>query len=478
MSRRTIVIIVILLVVLTPPVLIFTGVFQKKQVTPTPVSLVWWTTDNSLKTLQPIVDAYRKLHPYVSISVVQRNPETYDQDLKEAWAKDQGPDIFEIPNTAVTSYKDFITPLPKSTRVAYYKTRKLIVRQEQEITFQTETALTPRQIRSDFIDLVGKDVILSGGRGGEQIYGLPLAVDTLMLFYNRDLLNSAGIFDPPATWEDLVGQIPKLTLQDSSGAIVRPGIGLGLASNIPYAFDLLSLLMLQNGAAMTDATGTVSTFHRPGNEGENPGLGALEFYTDFALTNPPKEVFTWAPTFPSALELFAQGKLAYAFGYQKDRVRITEQAPALGFTVAPIPHIHENEKDNDASAPPDDQLRKITYGRAMIQTVSLKARGKANEAWNLLQFASRGNAVKAYLQKTKQVSALRNIIKTQEADPDLAIPALQALAAHSWYRGTNAAKAEEYFAKMIDDVALHGVSTSQALQLTSSQIQQLLPPAP
>ncbi len=475
MSRRTIILILIAIAVLAPSFLIISGVISKKQIVPAPVSLTWWTIDDSPESLADILQAYRQLHPYISVTVVQKPADSYEADLKNAWAKDQGPDIFSLPNTAVASFKDFIQPLPKQTRTAFFKTRNLLVREEQEITYQVESSITPNQIRQEYIDAVAKDVVIHDAQGTEQIYGLPLAVDTLMLFYNRDLLSSAGIIDPPATWEDFVAAIPRLTLQDSDGNVVRPGVGLGLAKNVPYAFDILSLLMLQNGALMVDSSGQQILFHRPNEAGETPGLGALKFYTDFAQTNPPKEVLTWGTNFPNALTLFAQGKLAMAFGYQRDRQWISAGSANLNYDVAPVPHIHENELDNDATAPAGDQLRKITYGRYGIQAIALKARQKANEAWNLVQFASRSGVVRNYLGRTEQLSALRKVLREQQANPALAVASLQAPAIRSWYHGQNFTATEQYFTTMIEEVALKGNDASQALNLTADQINLTLP---
>lgn len=475
MSRRTIIIIAIALAVLAPSFLVITGVISKKQIVPANVSLTWWTIDDSPESLADILQAYRQLHPYISVTVVQKPADSYEAELKDAWAKDQGPDIFSVPNTAVASFKDFMQPLPKQTRTAFYKIRNLIVREEQEITYQIEGSITPNQVRQEYIDTVAKDVVLRDGQNAEQVYGLPLAVDTLMLFYNRDLLSSAGIIDPPATWEDFVATIPRLTLQDSDGNVVRPGVGLGLAKNVPYAFDILSLLMLQNGALMVDSSGQEILFNRPNESGETPGLGALNFYADFARINPPKEVLTWGPNFPSALDLFAEGKLAMVFGYQRDRQSLSVRAANLNYDVAPIPHIHENELDNDAMAPAGDQLRKITYGRYAVQGVALKARQKANEAWNLIQFASRGGVVRNYLGRTGQVSALRKVLREQQANPAFTVPSLQAPAIRSWYHGNNFGATERYFTSMIEDVALKGNDASRALDLAADQVNLTLP---
>ncbi|HDY70473.1 MAG TPA: extracellular solute-binding protein, partial [Nitrospirae bacterium] len=42
-----------------------------------------------------------------------------------------------------------------------------------------------------------------------RIYGVPLFIDSGMLFYRKDLLDKYG-FSPPATWEEMVGQAEKI----------------------------------------------------------------------------------------------------------------------------------------------------------------------------------------------------------------------------------------------------------------------------
>lgn len=469
MSRRTIIILFILVALITPTILIFSGVLKPKSQALTPVNLIWWTPQEDAASLGVLIQAYRASHPQVRISVLPVSPETYQQEMVNAWAKEQGPDIFTVPNTAVGSFRDFIKPMPKKTKVATVRTRKLLVREEPEVSLKEEAMLTGRNVRELFVDAVGKDVLVN-----DVVYGLPLAMDTLLLFANRDLLNVAGIVDPATTWSQFVEHVKRLTLLDSKGGVARPAAGIGLAQNVPHAFDLLSLLMMQNGALMTDSASKVVAFERANETGESPGLGALEFYTDFAQTNPPKETLTWSASQPSALDLFSQGKLAYAFGYQRDRSRLAQQNPGLNFTATAIPHILEGGLDNDATAPSGAQQRTITYGRYWVHTVSIKARARSNEAWNFLQFLAASDAVKAYLQSTNQISARRSVLKEQQANPDLAVQANQALAARSWYRGTSAAKAEEFFAKMIEDVALKSADPGPALSLTAQQIQQTL----
>lgn len=478
MSRRTIVIIVLVVLALVPAVLIFTGVIGRRggQLA-RPVSLVWWTTGNDVEALQAVATLYRNSHPYVRITIEAKDPATLDQAAKDGWAKDEGPDLLSLPNDAMSPYQDFLTPAPAQIRVATYRTRQILGRENTEVTYQVDALPTPREVRSSFVNAVGRDVVLKGP-SGEAVYGLPLSLDTLLLLVNRDLLSSAGIVEPAATWQGLVEQIPKLTLLDPDGKVVRPAVGIGLAANVPYAVDILTLLMLQNGTRMTDPTNTDVTFHQTSPDGQTPGVGALTFYTDFAQTNPPKESLTWSATQPDALELFAQGKLAYAFAYQRDRVRIAEHAPDLNVLVAPVPHLYENALDNDAGAPAGDQLRTITYGRYLVQAVAKKTGANAPQAWHLLRFAAtNGTAAREYAKRTKQPGALNGVLREQQSDPDLTVSATQAPADRSWYHGLDGAKVNGYLAAAIEDVATKGVSAAGALERAAKLVALTLPGA-
>jgi len=159
-----------------------------------------------------------------------------------------------------------------------------------------------------FADVVYNDAVFDN-----QIFGLPMSVDTLALYYNRDLFNTAGIPLAPTTWTEIQEAVKRLTYQDTAGALTQSGIALGTADNVDRATDIVSLLMLQNRAVMT--VGRSVTFQQTPPNGSReyvPGPDAVRFYTDFA--NPVKEVFTWNSQQPNSLDAFAQGNLRQTRG--------------------------------------------------------------------------------------------------------------------------------------------------------------------
>ena len=67
------------------------------------------------------------------------------------------------------------------------------------------------KIESEFFPIV------KAMKRGDDYYGLPTAVRSLALFYNKTLFKEAGIENPPATLDELVADAIKLTKKDDGG---------------------------------------------------------------------------------------------------------------------------------------------------------------------------------------------------------------------------------------------------------------------
>lgn len=419
-----------------------------------PIKLVYWRVWDDQSSMNDIISAYRQFHPYVEIVYRQVRYEEYEDALKEAWLRDEGPDIFSLPNTWLRKYQDLLLPLPEKITLPYISVKKTLWRKETVITLKTEKTLTLKRLKENFVDTVYKDVVI-----GDKIYSLPYSLDTLVLFYNRDLLNNALIPFPPKTWEEFKEQVKKMTLQDEKGNIVQAGAALGTAENIVRSTDILSLLMMQNGTRMVDENGLAS-FHLPskGEEDYFPGEDALRFYTDFS--NPSREVFTWNEKMPQNLEAFCQGKLAFFFGYSYHLGLIQTQAPKLNFGIASIPQL-------------SGALKEVNYAHYWTEVVYYKTK-HVNEAWKFLQFASSEKQVKKYLEKTKRPTALRALINQQLEDYDLEIFARQVLTARSWYRGRNFEAVEDVFKEMINSVIRGYLDYKEAIKQAAMRVNQTI----
>ena len=427
----------------------------------TPITLKYWRVFDGQDNFNEIIKAYQQLHPNISIKYRKLRYDEYEQALLEAWAEDRGPDIFIVHNTWLDKYKSKILPLPETLKLPYVLERdkkgNLV-----KAGYKDSRTISPIEVKNKFAAVVYGDVVRDG-----KIYGLPLSVDTLALFYNRKLLDNAQITRPPRTWLEVKAAVKKLTLQNEAGEIIQSGIALGTADNINRAADIVALLMMQNGAQMTDASGRRVIFNMASpyasDKSYRPGMEALRFYTDFAL--PSKEVYTWNENMPPATQAFIQGRLAMLLGYAYELPLIKAQGANLDLGVTEAPHINSNASDALGS--------KVNMASYWVETVAKKTQHK-NYAWDFVQFMAREDQAIKYLKHARKPTALRALVDQQLSDYDIRPFANQVLTAKSWYHGRDALAMENVFRKMIKAV-VEGKNTAQeAIDFAASQVNRTL----
>jgi multiple sugar transport system substrate-binding protein len=433
-----------------------------------PVVLTWWRVFDSGETVQPIVSAYRAMHPNVTIDYKTLRLDEYENKLVNAMAEDRGPDILTLHNTWIPKYQNKLAPIPDTITVPFTHIEGSI-KKESVTQLVTNPGLSVKDLKKNFIDTVADDVVLNVPAENpklpnvDKIFGLPLAADTLVMYYNKDLLNAAGIAQPPVYWTDSTDSfqkmVPKLTKQDAQGNIVQSGAALGTAKNVDRFADILSLLMMQNGTKMKGSDNAAIFNQIPvelSGRPNPPADDALVFYTDFA--NPAKEVYSWNDKMPSSLTAFASGQTAFFFGYAYNLPTIRAQAPKLNLGIAKVPQISGNPE--------------INYANYWVEGVSKKS-ANINWAWDFLEFATSAEQATKYLDAAHRPTALRALIGKQTADIDLSVFADQLLTAKSWYHGKNEAAAEQALADMIY-AALNGANIRKIINDTANRVNQTI----
>jgi len=426
--------------------------------TAAPITLNWWGVWETTEDVSDIINGFQAIHPNVTINYKKFRYEEYEDELLEALAEDRGPDLFSIPATWVYEYQSKIGPEPSSITLMYQELKGTIKKEPKNVT-KTLSTISPNQIKSDFVDIVSQDVIINN-----QIYGLPMSLDTLALYYNRDLFNNFGIALPPQNWEEFKEATKTLTLIDQNNNVLQAGAALGTASNVARANDILSVLMIQNGVVMENQS-RYATFNQiPADSVDksyNPGIGALVFYTDFA--NPIKEVYTWNNDLPNSLEAFTSGQAAMFFGYSYNLSTIDNLAPKLNYSVSTLPQI-------------TGSLAPKNYANYWVVTSSKKSPYQ-NEIWGLINYAVQKDVNKQFLEKTGRPTALKSLIEGQlnnDDFPELQVFASQSLTAKSWYHGQDPLLAEKYFNDMINNVVNGSKTPEEAINLATQQINSTI----
>lgn len=424
------------------------------------IELDYWRVFDDSDDFKNIIAEYQALHPNVKINYRKLRYEEYEQAMLEAWAEDRGPDIFSIHNTWVGKYASKIEPMPESVKLAYVTSRNPKTGAVESADYRNSALLTPFDVRNMFTETVYQDTVRAG-----QVMGLPLSLDTLALFYNRTMLDNAGIIQVPGTWLDMKEAVKKLTIQDDTGDILQSGIALGAADNINRSVDILSLLMMQNGTDMTTSSGRGVVFDKASpyidDKNHMPGVDATRFYTDFAL--PSKEVYSWNEDMPDAVSAFVNGKLAFLIGYSYQLPLIKTQGARLNLGVAPIPHINPDGTDALGS--------QVNFASYWLETVSKKAKN-TDYAWDFVKFATSRERAEKFLSTTEKPTALRSLVDSQKADPAMSVFASQVLTARSWYRGRDAIVVEDIMRDVIRNVVKGEQLPEEALQYAAKRINR------
>lgn len=255
--------------------------------------LVYWGLLEDAPIVAPIIADFEKEHPNITIEYTKLDIDQYKDKLVTRSNNGNGPDIFRFHNTWVPELMDLLLPLPNSV-------------------------ITKDDFSKNYYPVARTDLIKNGA-----IYGIPLEIDTLNLYINRDLFQSAGL-KAPATWIDFGSDARQLTVKDENNNIKTAGAAMGTYSNITHAPDIVSMLFVQDGVDLNDMSSNLT------------GVSdALNYYSSFAL--PTGNV--WDDTLDQSIKAFASGVLAMYFGYSGDFFTIKSMNPNLAFDIYPAPSL-------------------------------------------------------------------------------------------------------------------------------------------
>ena len=178
------------------------------------------------------------------------------------------------------------------------------------------------------------------------IVSFPLGIDTMVLFYNKDLQNQAGIVDTPKDWNQILKIAEQHTEKSSVAGIFKVSIiPFGAYSNYLYNKDMVMTLVNQLGGEAIYRSGYTFAI---GLEDHTSESGAsyidniVRFMSGFA--NPSLNSFTWSPRMPDALIAFTSGNLMYYPAYISDYDHILAANPKLQFDYVLMPQIPDKEK--------------------------------------------------------------------------------------------------------------------------------------
>ena len=242
----------------------------------------------------------------IILTYVEKNPVTFDQELVNALAIGQGPDIFFLPQDSILKNQDKVFAIP----------------------FQNYSL---RDFKNNFI-AEGELYLTSTG-----VLALPFTVDPLVMYWNRDIFSNASLSQVPAYWDEFFSIVPKITEKDTALNIKKTIIAFGEFRNISNAKEIISTLIMQAGSPITvrNEQGVFSALVITSGSVNSPAVNALNFYTDFA--NPAKSFYSWNRALPASKDYFLAGDSATYFGFASELRSLQLKNPNLNFDIASLP---------------------------------------------------------------------------------------------------------------------------------------------
>lgn len=431
---------------------------------------VWGPIDDS-RTFEKIAEEYQKANTLVgTITYKKMNYDDYKKDLVDALASGQGPDIFLINNNWLPYFKNKIEPAPSYL-------------------------LKETDVRDSFVDVVGRELVDEG-----KVYALPMSVDSLALYCNKDMFNAGGITSFPSTWEELAETARKLTRIDETGTIRQSGVALGTPYNINRSADILALMMLQRGTAMTNPGKTEATFNKAifqNGETKKTGEEAFKFYTQFADLSSP--YYTWNTRSHNSIDSFSEETVAMMVNYSWQASAVALKNSKLNFTTVPIPQFAGTKPTNLAFymgfAVNKNKFPPAAKSGSQEAVPAEYNKVRIHESWQLIKFLTMKNSGRItvihgltgeakempvridpadeYAKSVGRPAARRDLIDKQKNTPLLSAFASGNLIAGSWYQ-SDPESISQIFEEAIDAVNRGSVTHYNALQTAASRVSKIM----
>jgi len=300
------------------------------------------------------------------------------------------------------------------------------------------------EIEREFFALV-KQMKVDG-----RYYGVPTAVRSLALFWNRKLLREAGLdpAKPPQTLDELVEAAKKLTRRDPAGNLLQAGIALDMGLQDHHW--IREVLIRQMGGQPYSADGKTVAYNGPA------GVRAVTWYTDLVSRHRVSQFGFMT----DGVTAFRSGKAGLMIDGSFRLAAFDNQA-GLEYAVGELP-AHEGRRANFASY--------------WVNGITPKATGPRKEAAaKFLQFITTPAAMELWLEKVGELPARKAVA---ERDAIRSHPKYGAFIRGLAYAEAtffvNETAQRKLFMDMVDRIALKNQPVAESVAQAAAEEQKLL----
>jgi len=176
------------------------------------VTITYWqyTFPQKVDEIKSLIAKFEKENPNIKVVAQDFPYDQYNQKIAAAMHAQKGPDIMNLYYGWLPQYveKGYIQPIP-------------------------EDFMSVKDIESYYIPMIQSSKI------DGKYYGLPTAVRSLALFWNKDMFKAAGLDPekPPKTWDELIADAKKMTKVKSNGQYEREGFAWNVNGQGYHTFE-------------------------------------------------------------------------------------------------------------------------------------------------------------------------------------------------------------------------------------------------
>ncbi len=339
--QKIIIAVLALVVVIAFAVWRFGPQFSNGKIASGPVTLTYWGLWEDDSLIKPILEQFHQKYPGISVNYVKQSSINYRTRVQTQLREGVGPDVLMIHNSWLPMFDGDLIPVP-------------------------DNVLSLNEYKSTFYPVAYDSFVKNN-----QIYGVPMEIDGLGLYYNEDILQGIG-GQPPKNWQEFIDEATKMTVREQNGQIKTAGAAIGSTGNIDHWSDILGLLLMQepNINFQNVASSNVAE--------------VLRFYTGF-ITDPKHK--TWDVTMPNSTQAFAQGRVGFYFAPSWRAHELRQANPNLKFKIVPVPQLAGKQ---------------VAWANFWGNGVSVKTK-YSKESWEFAKFLSSSEVEKQSYQAASQV---------------------------------------------------------------------------
>ncbi len=395
-----------------------------------PTAIIWGTVPEG--QFNEMIRLINSEKPQLAVTYVQKAPERFQEEFVNALAEGGGPDVVLLTDDLLYSQMNKLMVIPYTT-------------------------LPQREYSDTYLNAADHFMTSTG------IMGIPFTSDPIVMYYNRRMLATAGIAEPPKLWKEMETFVPKLVSINETKGITKAAVALGESRNVTNAKEILATMFMQAGNPVTTYDARIQSFRAvidmAGTDPTSPaapGESVLRFYTTFS--NPIDPLYTWSRSMPTSRQSFLAGDLAVYIGYASEYSALRLENPNLDFDVAMVPQ--------------NNEAYKVTYGKITAFSIVKRPRN-ATDAFSVIMKLTEATSQKYWVDISKMPPVRKDLLSIPMTDKFLSVFYTSAIQSRTWF-DPDPAYSTTIFQDMVEAVTTGLTQPSEAITTAKQRLDLLL----